>query len=148
MVKEKRKILRQLKKEKKYEEIFKQFGQKEFTRSVDKKYKEKDIEKLKREGKFEDIYLRYGESEYNSLLKEIRQREIEEVYGKKSFRANWNKIKNNIKSTLYIMLYSIGSFGIQQGVGQIGATVIESELIKNENKKEYEDLIKEYEERS
>lgn len=82
MNKEQKQILKKLKKEKNYEEIFKQFGQKEFIKSVDDEYRKNDIDKQKKEGKFEDIYLRYGESCYNSLLYEFKQREIEEEYGK------------------------------------------------------------------
>lgn len=147
MNKEQKQELNRLKKEKNYEEIFTRFGQKEFEKSVDEKYKNSDIAKLKKEGKYEDIYLRYGESEYKDLLHEAKQREIELAYGKKSIKAISNKIKYKIKSTLSIILYSLGILGMQQGTMQIASTVLESEMIKNENEKEYSELINEYEEK-
>lgn len=148
MTKEQKQILKKLKKEKNYEEIFIQFGQEKFVKSVNRKYRKQDISKLKKEGKFEDIYLRYGEITYNSLLHEFKQREIEEVYGRKSIKAISHKIYYKIKSTIALLLYSIGMIGGQQVVTQIGTTIVQSELIKSQNEMQYGDLIKEYEERS
>lgn len=140
MTKGQNRKLIQLKKEKSYEKILKQFRQ--------RKYRKQDIAKLKKEGKFEDIYIKYGENYYNKLLNEFKQREIEEIYGKKSLKAKSHKIKAIIKLFLLNIgnISSIGSTTIGALSAElVGITVIESELIKNENKKQYKDLIEEYE---
>lgn len=111
MTKEERSILKNLKKEKKYDEILKQFGQKEFAKNVDRAYKKQDIKKLKKEGKFEDIYLRYGKSQYNRLLNEAKQREIEEAYGKRSAKAIGNRVKNRVKAMFGTFLIGTGILG-------------------------------------
>lgn len=113
MTKQEKQTIKQLKETKNYEEIFKQFGQKTFVKSVDRKYKKQDIQKLMYEGKFEDIYLRYGTKTYNRKLREFKQREIEEIYGKKSIQAIIGRIK----------LAGVGiltGIGIGTGVNLIG----------------------------
>lgn len=111
MTKEENKILKNLKREKKYDEILEQFGQKQFAKSVSRKYKKQDIKKLKREGKFEDIYLRYGKGQYNRLLNEAKQREIEEIYGKRSAKAIGNRVKNRVKAMFGTLLIGTGILG-------------------------------------
>lgn len=144
MTKEENEILKQLKKEKNYDEIFMQFGQKQFVKSVSREYRKQDINKLRKEGKFEDIYLRYGESQYNRLLNEAKQREIEEAYGKRSAKAIGNKIKNRIKSAFGALLISTGMLS-GAGTAVIGTTIAQSEKIKAENREAYEDVIEDYE---
>lgn len=145
MTKEENEILKKLKKEGNYDEIFRQFGQKQFAKNVSRKYKKQDIKKLKKEGKFEDIYLRYGKSQYNRLLNEAKQREIEEAYGKRSAKAIGNKIKTRVKSAFGALL--IGT-GMLSGAGTlaIGTDIYLSEKIKAENEEKYADVIKDYEE--
>lgn len=144
MTKQEKQTIKKLKKEKKYEEIFRQFGRETFIECVDKKYRKNDIAKLKKEGKFEDIYLKYGESEYNDLLYEAKQREIELEYGKSSFKAIANKIQYKIKKWLYITLYSIsysiGSFATNISISFIAC----SEITKLENGAQYDEIISEY----
>lgn len=144
MTKEEKDILKKLKKEENYDEIFKQFGQKQFSKNVSRKYKKQDIKKLKKEGKFEDVYLRYGKSQYNRLLNEAKQREIEEVYGKRSAKAIGNKIKTRVKSAFGALL--IGT-GMLSGAGTLalGTTIYQSEKIKAENRETYEEVIDNYE---
>ena len=43
MTKQEKQTIKQLRKNKDYEEIYRQFGQKEFVKSVDRKYKEEDV---------------------------------------------------------------------------------------------------------
>ncbi len=144
MTKEEKDILKKLKKEENYDEIFKQFGQKQFSKNVSRKYKKQDIKKLKKEGKFEDVYLRYGKSQYNRLLNQAKQREIEEVYGKRSAKAIGNKIKTRVKSAFGALL--IGT-GMLSGAGTLalGTAIYQSEQLKSEEKAKYEEIIKDYE---
>lgn len=146
MDKEESDILKKLKKEEKYDEIFKQFGQKQFAKSVSRKYKKQDIGKLKREGKFEDIYLRYGNGEYKKLLKEAKQREIEEAYGKRSMRAFLYKTSNRIKSAFGALLIGTGIVG-GAGTLAIGTTIVQSEQLKSKEKAQYAEEIKEYQDK-
>lgn len=148
MTKEEKQKIKELKKNKNYEEIFRQFGQKEYIKNVDRKYKKMDITKLKREGKFEDIYLRYGNSQYNKLLSEAKQREIEEIYGKRSFKAISHKISHRIKATAGALLIGTGILGGTGVTAISGITIAQSEIIKGENEEKYKDLIEEYEEQN
>ncbi len=148
MNKEERKKLKELKDNKDYEEIFKQFGQKVYVKNVDRKYRKRDIAKLKREGKFEDIYLRYGNRQYNKFLLEAKQREIEEAYGKRSFKAISYKVLNRIKAILGASLMSTGILGGTGVTAISGITIAQSENIKKENEVKYKDLIDEYEEQN
>lgn len=145
MTKEEKQAIRELKKNKNYEEIFRQFGQKEYIKNVDRKYKKMDIAKLKREGKFEDIYLKYGNSQYNKLLSEAKQREIEEIYGKRSFKAISHKISHRIKATAGALLIGTGILGGTGITAISGITIAQSEIIKRGNEEKYKDLITEYE---
>lgn len=146
MVKEESDILKKLKKEEKYDEIFKQFGQKQFAKSVSRKYKKQDISKLKREGKFEDIYLRYGNGEYKKLLKYAKQREIEEAYGKRSMRAFLYKTSYRIKSAFGALLIGTGIVG-GAGTLAIGTTIVQSEQLKSKEEAQYVEEIKEYQDK-
>ena len=136
MTKEEKDILKKLKLEEKYDEIFEQFGQKQFAKSVSRKYRKQDIKKLKREGKFEDIYLRYGNKQYNCCLREAKQREIEEVYGKRSFKAIKNKIANRIKPIFGALLIGTGTVG-GAGTLAIDTAIIQSEQLKSEEEAKY-----------
>lgn len=146
MTKEEEEILEQLKKDKNYEQIFRQFGQKEFLNSVDKKYKKQDIKKLQKERRFEDIYVKYGEKTYNKYLRKFKQKEIEDVYGKRSFKA----LKGRIKLIGAALLTAAGvKYGVDQYVQPTLATanynIQSGENYREESKKGYEELIQEYE---
>lgn len=145
VIKKQKQDIKRLKKEKKYEEIFHKYGQYRYIKSASKEYKKQDLDKLFREGKFEDIYLRYGEETYNEFLNKFKQREIEQQYGKKSVKAIFHKISYKIKAALGITIYSVGSFGVQMSMPLVINTVIESEMVTHDNSKEYEGLIKQYE---
>lgn len=145
MTKEEKLVLKELKKQGNYDQILFQFGQKAFIKSVDSKYRKQDIAKLKKEGKYEAIYLRYGKSAYNSLLNEAKQREIEEVYGKRSLKSISHKISYKVKSALATLLYSTAIIGGTSTLAIAGTTIAQHEAIKNENYHKYEDVINEYE---
>lgn len=107
------------------------------------------LKQLLKEGKFEDIYLRYGPKTYNKYLYKFRKREIEEVYGKYSFKTIWNKIKLRSKAILLAMGVGAGTIktvGIGAITRPVVATIAESEYIKSENEEKYSELITEYEE--
>lgn len=142
MTKEEKRIIKQLKKEKNYEEIFYRFGQKAYNKYADKEYQKFDLEKLKKEGKYEAIYLRYGSHKYNKLLRDIKQEEIEAECGKFSIDA----IKNRIKVMLGMSLSALG-IATAGTAALVGNTIYQSEKIKSQNEEEYKDLIEAYTER-
>lgn len=104
MDKETREKIKQLKKQKKYEEIFANYGKKAYKRNTPYLYRKKDLNKLKKEGKFEDIFNKYGENEYNKLLLHARAQEIKEAQG--SIKAIMWKSSKNIK--LFLRRLGIG----------------------------------------
>lgn len=146
MTKEEEEILEQLKKAKDYEQIFRQFGQKEFLKNVDRKYKKQDIKKLQKEGRFEDIYVKYGEKTYNKYLRKFKQKEIEDAYGKRSFKA----LKGRIKLIGTALLTAAGvKYGVDQYIQPTlvaaNYNIQSGENYREESKKGYEELIQEYE---
>lgn len=146
MTKEEKETLEQLKKDKDYEQIFRQFGQKEFLNSVDRKYKKQDIKKLQKEGRFEDIYVKYGEKTYNKYLRKFKQKEIEDAYGKRSFKA----LKGRIKLIGAALLTAAGiGYGtkeyVQPTLAAANYNIQSGENYREESKKGYEELIQEYE---
>lgn len=140
-------ILDKLKRDKDYEQIFRQFGQKEFLKSVDRKYRKQDIKKLQKEGRFEDIYVKYGEKTYNKYLRKFKQKEIEDVYGKRSFKALKGRIKliGAALLTATGVKYGVGHY-IQPTLEAVNCTTRNAEAFREESEAEYEEEIQEYEE--
>lgn len=150
MTEDEKSILEQLKKDKDYEQIFRQFGQKEFLRNVDRKYKKQDIKKLQKEGKFEDIYVKYGKRTYNKDLRRFKQKEIEDVYGKRSIQAIIGRIK--LAGAAFLTALGIGSpigiasSGITTTLNAANHTIQNAEDFREESEENYKEEIQEYEE--
>lgn len=72
----KRKRINELKKQKNYEQIFEEFGQKTYVRNIPSTYIRKELKKLKKEGKFELIYRKYGEKEYNKYISYMLKKDV------------------------------------------------------------------------
>lgn len=147
MTEDEKNTLEQLKKDKDYEQIFRQFGQKEFLKNVDRKYKKQDIKKLQKEGRFEDIYVKYGEKTYNKYLRKFKQKEIEDAYGKRSFKA----LKGRIKLVGAALLTAVGiGYGteeyVQPTLAAANQTMQNAEAFREESEEKYKDEIQEYEE--
>ena len=73
--------IKEYKKQGKYNEIYLEFGQKEYLRNVPSKIKNAELKQLKKEGRYEDIYNKYGEEEYNKVLVKAMYNEIKETKG-------------------------------------------------------------------
>lgn len=130
--------IERLKLDKKYEEIFIQYGKDAYKKYVPKEYRKKDLKKLKKEGKYEDIYSKYGENEYNKLLTKAMYKEIKENRGI-SNAILWRFKQKAIDVAKY--------FGIMSTVLFLGGSLWGAEVTKNkieENAIKYEKEIKEY----
>ena len=70
IVKDKEKInhILLLRKEKKYDEIYKLYGKTIYKLSTPSSYKKKDLKKLFKEGKYEDVLYKYGKDTYKSNI--------------------------------------------------------------------------------
>ena len=76
LTKEQKEIIKRLKKEKKYDDIFTLYGQTVYLFNTPEKYMKKDIKKLLKNGNFEDIYSKYGASTYNGFLSKMEAIDI------------------------------------------------------------------------
>ena len=82
MNKEDKLRIKELKKEKRYNEIYAEFGQKAYLKNMPSKIQRKELRKLSKEGKFIDIYNKYGEEKYNNYLAKAEYRERKDAKGK------------------------------------------------------------------
>ena len=73
--------IKKLKKEKKYNEIYIEYGQKEYLKNIPSKVKRKELKFLKKEGRYQDIYNKYGNEEYCKILNRAMFKEIRETRG-------------------------------------------------------------------
>ena len=81
MNKEDKLRIKELKKQKKYNEIYAEFGQKAYLKYVPSKEKRAVLRKLKKERGYEDIYNIFGEEEYNKILAKAMYNDIKEAKG-------------------------------------------------------------------
>ena len=140
MNKETKNKIKQLKKQKKYDEIFINYGRTEYIRNIPKSYRKQEIKKLKNEGRYEDIFSKYGEEEYNKILLHARVQEMKEVKG--ALRAYSWGILQRIK----IFTKQVGIYTVIVLLG-ISATLIEAGQEKiDENGIKYEKEIERYNE--
>lgn len=138
MDKQSKERIKSLKTEKKYEDIYREFGADIYRQVAPSRYKKKDLKLLKKEGRYEDIYNKYGEDKYNEALVKARYDEIKEVKG--GFKAALWKIGQKLK------IY--GVTGLLTASTAIGASSIAiSNEVKNEienNSVKYESEIENY----
>ena len=100
--KERQSHISKLLKEKKYDDIYREYGQTIYALVVPKKYKKQDISKLFSEGKFEDIYHKYGKSTYNRLLSKMREAEV--------YYETGSKPKSIFSKISYLLKHKIAPF--------------------------------------
>lgn len=140
MDKETREKLKEFKKQKRYDDIFINYGTKAYIKNTPTKYRQKELKKLKKEGRYLDIYNKYGEKEYNKVLVKARTQEIKEAKG--SFQAFTWEATQNIK----IFLKKLG-INVAIGASTLMLTmpvVVQSTINKNAIK--YEKEIENYDE--
>ncbi len=137
--------IKELKKQKKYNDIFVKYGKKAYIKNTPSQYRKRELKKLKKEGKYLDIYNKYGEGEYNKLLLHARTQEIKETQG--SLKAySWNALQKMKMFMKKIGLYSaIGLTEIALGTSSIAQMSINENTVKYEKEIEtYDDHISEY----
>ena len=140
MDKETREKINQLKKQKKYEEIFVNYGKKAYKRNTPYRYRKTDLKKLKKEGKLEDIFNKYGENEYNKLLLHARTQEMKEAKG--FLRAySWNFLQKIKMFTKQVGIYT-ASILLGTSAGMVSGT----QMIIDDNGIKYEKEIEMYNE--
>lgn len=146
MDKETKEKIKRLKKEKKYDDIFYNYGSKAYVKNTPARIKRKEKNKLFSEGKYMDIYNKYvynqkGNKDYNKILVKAMYNEIKENSNfAKAFL--WN-IKQKIKNVL-----SVGACVL--AIAPPTAAVMINEISreeKEENSVKYEQQIEEYNEK-
>lgn len=140
MDKETREKIKEFKKQKRYDDIFINYGTKAYIKNTPTKYRQKELKKLKKEGRYLDIYNKYGEKEYNKVLVKARTQEIKEAKG--SFQAFTWEATQNIK----IFFKKLG-INVAIGASTLMLTmpvVVQSTINKNAIK--YEKEIENYDE--
>ncbi|MCI8655684.1 MAG: hypothetical protein HFJ48_07500 [Clostridia bacterium] len=133
-----KKEVKQLAKQRKYEEIYYQYGPKYFREYVSKYYKFVDINNLRKEGRYIDIYTKYGKLDLETKIKERRERKGKKVSAKNGEISNIMLfIKGALRGTLLALLVKSTTLMLKQPI----ATDIEI----NNNKNTYREQIEEYE---
>lgn len=107
-----KKEVKLLARQKKFEQIYKEYGPHYFRKYVSRKYKKKDIKKLEQEGRYLDIYEKYGKLEGDT-------KDVENELGKKT---TW--IKRLFNKTIFAR--NIGAWKQSAIIGITTGTVIGS----------------------
>lgn len=136
----KRKI-KKLKKERNYDEIYREFGKNVYKKSVPLTYRRKDFKKLVKEGKYEDIYNKYGEKKYYKLLGSAMFKDIQTTKG--TGRAVLWKIKKEFKRLLKKVSITLG---LAASSVVLMMPVFNEENVKD-NEIKYEKEIENYDEK-
>lgn len=129
--------IKKLKSEQKYDEIFAEFGSKQYVRNTPRKIKRAELKKFKQERRYEDIFNKYGENEYSKYLAKAMYEEIKEIGGlRKAFLWKLKKIvlRGSVDSLAFLMSISIG-------------LPISNQKLVHENAIAYADEIKNYNEK-
>ena len=112
MNKETKNKIKQLRKQKKYDEIFINYGRKEYIKNTPRSYQKKEIRKLKNEGRYEDVFCKYGENEYYE--KEIEDyNENVDKYAEKVKKMQLNDLQIIMK-VMDDMWNNIQGYGVPQ----------------------------------
>lgn len=81
MNKESKEKIKKLRQEGKYDEIFAEFGSREYVNNTPISIRKAELKKLKKNGRYEDIFNKYGKYEYNKILVKAMFDEIREAKG-------------------------------------------------------------------
>lgn len=138
MNKKDKEIIKQLKNEGKFEEIYNKYGRKEYIKNASYEYKKQDILKLKQETNFEELKCKYGKKEYKKMQNNIYYEQLLE--DGKNRKAILFKKKIQFKMLVRTFAFSV-LIGIPTSV--IGCGVITKYKIK-ENSETYKKQINEY----
>lgn len=130
--------IKELKKDKKYNEIYIEFGMEAYNKYVPEKIRKADLKKLKQEGKYEDIYNKYGEAKYNAVLTNAMYKEIKETKGtlKAILYKTGQKISATAKKLGFTTAFSFLSLSSILALG--------TESTIKENAVKYESEIEDY----
>ncbi len=136
-----KKQVKLLAKQKKFEQIYLEYGPKYFRKYVSRKYKKEDIKKLKEEGKFLDIYTKYGEDYWEDVWGKDAKEELGRKMTKKEICSNRNFIVELVR---YMRVYFISIMAALSVVPLLMASGQE-EMEEAKNAKKYAKEIDEYE---
>lgn len=132
--------VKKLAKEKKYEEIYQQYGPKYFRKYVSEQYKEKDIEKLREEGKYIDIYTKYGRLDLESKIR------LSKAERDKTLPVKNGSIARFIGYTKISIASFLSAVSTSYAVTQLDGPIY-TQIAINNNKEQYESQIQEYNEK-
>lgn len=133
-----RERIKELKKNKKYDEIYIEFGMGAYNKYVPTYVRQADLKKLKQEGRYEDIYNKHGKAKYNAVLTDAMYREIKETKGtlKAILYKTGQKISATAKKLGFATAFSFLSLS--------SMLALETESTIKENAAKYENEIEDY----
>ena len=138
--KEIKKQVKLLAKQKKFEQIYLEYGPKYFRKYVSRKYKREDIAKLEEEEKFLDIYMKYGEDYWEEIWTIDAEQELGRKMTRKEKWSNKNFIVQSIKrAIIMIELAYVGT------VLLLNSPPGQEEIQEAKNAKKYAKEIDKYE---
>lgn len=141
--------IKNLKKSKRYNEIYKLYGSEAFLKNTSVKFKKEDIKKLADEKRYFEIYEKYGETEYNNYLKKFKNNDIISELGiKPKFISSvfFDDCKKNfklIRKTIY-KLAIINAVIISIISGEVKTTVRNNEIKYADELENYDKNISSY----
>lgn len=123
-----------LAKQKKFEQIYYEYGPKYFRKYVSRKYKKNDIRKLRQEGKYLDIYTKYGET-YDKVYDKICIEDMENELGRETTLPERVFNKNFLIRKKYLLKRGLRILATSLLIGRLGTSA--AQIIKEpENAKE------------
>lgn len=146
------KELKRLVRQKKFEQIYQEYGPYYFRKYVSNRYKKAEIKKLKEEGKYLEIYEKYGETYKKTKQIENQEDEKGVLAENKSSRKSKSPYKKAIIRAIKGIVIIIACIRKEQELGPIidqyneikeNAKKYDEEIA--ENAKKYEKEIEEYE---
>lgn len=140
LTKEQQEIIKKLKKEKKYDDIFTLYGQTAYLFNTPEKYIKNDIRKMLKNGNFEDIYTKYGASKTDSYMTKM---EAIDTYMSTNSKAKGilSKVKNKVIKK-YLAYTLMGAITV--GVATPIIIPLYGDMYLKENAREYAEEIAAY----
>lgn len=140
------KTIAKLKLEKRYDDIYKQYGREVYLITVSDKYKYTDIRNLLDHGRYLELYEKYGEEIYKKYMKQMRKKDVENELGIHFGFINYLFLEN-LKGTFSVLrnkAIKVGA-GVAITCGYVAAVLSSSyDDIIEENSVTYSEEINEY----
>lgn len=136
------KEINELKREKKYDDIYYKYGREVYMNETPYSYKLKEKKKLLKDGRFLDIYEKYGEKIYSKNLKKMHKFDVQNEIGIKRCSFNYLFFEKCTKGIKLIKKSILGASLVATAAPVTFASLVSSVIY--DNKSEYQNELDEY----